>query len=74
MIQETLQQPCDRTRWTALLTEVFPNVSIYKTPQKSEAGAPEFVHDFTRLAKLFSDALVTTLYAQKKQAKVGAVP
>lgn len=51
MIQETLQQPYDRARWTALLARVFPNVAIYETPQRSdETGA--LVQNFLQLGHI----------------------
>jgi hypothetical protein len=49
MIQETLQKPYDRSRWTSLLAEVFPNVSIYEKPQRSDETSPDFVRDFIQL-------------------------
>jgi hypothetical protein len=49
MIQETLQKPYDRSRWTTLLAEVFPNVSIYERPQRSDETSPDFVRDFIQL-------------------------
>jgi len=71
MIQETLQQPYDRTRWTALLAEVFPNVSIYKTPQKSEAGAPEFVRDFLQLGNVrLEDGKNLAIFEVKVSGKI----
>lgn len=51
MIQETLQQPYDRSRWTSLIHEVFPNVSIYEKPQSSEEK-PEWIQEFLQLGNV----------------------
>jgi len=71
MIQETLQQPYARSRWTALLAEVLPNVSIYQTPQKTEEGAPEFVRDFLQLGHVrLEDGKNLAIFEVKVSGKI----
>ena len=51
-IQETLQQPYDRVKWTSLLADIFPNVSIYQNPQKLENNYSDFISDFLQLGNV----------------------
>jgi hypothetical protein len=52
MIQDILQQPYDRSKWTSLLTEVFPNVSILREPQRLEEPGIDFVRDAYQLGNV----------------------
>lgn len=51
MISDTLQQPYDRSRWTTLIHEVFPNVTIYEKPESS-SEKPEWIRDFFQLGNV----------------------
>jgi len=51
MISEILQQPYDRTSWTKLIHEVFPNVTIYRTPERS-SEKPGWIREFFQLGNV----------------------
>jgi len=51
-IQDTFQQPYDRTSWTSLLADIFPNVSIYQNPQRLENNDAAFVRNFFQLGNV----------------------
>lgn len=51
MIPEILQQPYDRSRWTTLIHEVFPNVTLYEKPE-SPTEKPEWIRDFYQLGNV----------------------
>lgn len=52
MIQDILQQPYDRSKWTGLLTELFPHVSILREPQKLEEAGIDFVKNAYQLGNV----------------------
>jgi hypothetical protein len=52
MIQDILQQPYDRSKWTGLLTELFSHVSILREPQKLEDARMDFVRDAYQLGNV----------------------
>ena len=49
MIQETLQQPYDRRRWSELLASVFPQAALFQQPKKIEDALPPFVREGCQL-------------------------
>jgi len=51
-IQDTFQQQYDRTNWTTLLADIFPNVSIYQNPQMLENKDAGFVREFLQLGNV----------------------
>jgi hypothetical protein len=51
-IQDTFKQPYDRAKWTSLLVDIFPNVSIYQDPQQLEDKGADFVRDFLQLGNV----------------------
>lgn len=51
-IQDTFQQPYDRAKWTSLLVDIFPNVSIYRDPQQLEDKGADFVREFLQLGNV----------------------
>jgi len=51
-IQDTFQQPYDRAKWTSLLVDIFPNVSIYQDPQQLEDKGAVFVREFLQLGNV----------------------
>lgn len=52
MIQDFLQQPYDRSKWTGLLTELFSHVSILREPQKLEDAGMDFVRNAYQLGNV----------------------
>ncbi len=49
MIQETLQQPYDRRRWSELLASVFPQAALFQQPRPLEDTLPDFIHEGCQL-------------------------